>query len=166
MMNSEIIHIFRDQDYSNGVKSSTVKAPAATPILSTGAIRLALNDSLPTPDSGYSSESASPFFPVTLPLASSLSSIDLADEPYYNPRLDPKNYMDGPLSHNPATRLRQMLARPGIVVRSLYVEPTHRCTDSLFVGRSWHLRWHQCPLCTGSRIRLSVSEVRAPYCLR
>lgn len=36
---------------------------------------------------------------------------------YYNPRLDPKNYLHGPLSPNPATRLRQMLARPGIVVR-------------------------------------------------
>ncbi|KAF4620895.1 hypothetical protein D9613_000899 [Agrocybe pediades] len=35
---------------------------------------------------------------------------------YYNPRLDPKNYLDGPLSVNAATRLRQMLARPGIVV--------------------------------------------------
>ena len=35
---------------------------------------------------------------------------------YYNPRLDPKNYLDGALSWNPATRLRQMLARPGIVV--------------------------------------------------
>ena len=37
---------------------------------------------------------------------------------YYNPRLDPKNFMEGPLSWDPATRLRQMLARPGIVVRS------------------------------------------------
>ncbi|PPQ93852.1 hypothetical protein CVT25_013560 [Psilocybe cyanescens] len=35
---------------------------------------------------------------------------------YYNPRLDPKNYLEGPLSVNAATRLRQMLARPGIVV--------------------------------------------------
>jgi len=35
---------------------------------------------------------------------------------YYNARLDPKNYLDGPLSENAATRLRQMLARPGIVV--------------------------------------------------
>ncbi|KAJ7028338.1 oxaloacetate acetylhydrolase [Mycena alexandri] len=34
---------------------------------------------------------------------------------YYNARLDPVNYMDGPLSTNPATRLRQMLARPGII---------------------------------------------------
>ncbi|KAM5543007.1 hypothetical protein V8D89_003391 [Ganoderma adspersum] len=36
--------------------------------------------------------------------------------PYYNARLDPKNFLEGPLSWNPATRLRQMLARPGIVV--------------------------------------------------
>ncbi|KAL0955815.1 hypothetical protein HGRIS_002020 [Hohenbuehelia grisea] len=35
---------------------------------------------------------------------------------YYNARLDPKNYLHGPLSQDPATRLRQMLARPGIVV--------------------------------------------------
>lgn len=35
---------------------------------------------------------------------------------YYNPRLNPANYLEGPLSSNPATRLRQMLARPGIVV--------------------------------------------------
>jgi hypothetical protein len=35
---------------------------------------------------------------------------------YYNPRLDPENYLEGPLSWNSATRLRQMLARPGIVV--------------------------------------------------
>ena len=35
---------------------------------------------------------------------------------YYNPRLDPRNFLEGPLSLNPATRLRQMLARPGIVV--------------------------------------------------
>ena len=35
---------------------------------------------------------------------------------YYNARLDPKNFLEGPLSVDPATRLRQMLARPGIVV--------------------------------------------------
>lgn len=40
----------------------------------------------------------------------------LISEVYSNPRLDPSNYLDGPLSWNPATRLRQMLARPGIVV--------------------------------------------------
>jgi hypothetical protein len=39
---------------------------------------------------------------------------------YYNTRLDPQNYLDGPLSWNPATRLRQMLARPGIVVRDAW----------------------------------------------
>ncbi|KAG9312200.1 phosphoenolpyruvate pyruvate domain-containing protein [Chiua virens] len=35
---------------------------------------------------------------------------------YYNPRLDPKNFLEGPLSWDAATRLRQLLARPGIVV--------------------------------------------------
>ncbi|KIK67449.1 hypothetical protein GYMLUDRAFT_37574 [Collybiopsis luxurians FD-317 M1] len=39
-----------------------------------------------------------------------------SDGAYYNPRLAPKNFLEGPLSSNPATRLRQMLARPGIVV--------------------------------------------------
>lgn len=38
---------------------------------------------------------------------------------YYNARLDPKNFLEGPLSVNPATRLRQMLARPGIVVSNV-----------------------------------------------
>lgn len=33
---------------------------------------------------------------------------------YYNPRLDPKNYLEGALSSNPATRLRQMLAHPAL----------------------------------------------------
>jgi len=41
---------------------------------------------------------------------------NIVDYVYYNPRLDAKNYLEGPLSYNPATRLRQMLARPGIVV--------------------------------------------------
>jgi hypothetical protein len=35
---------------------------------------------------------------------------------YYNSRLDPKNFLEGELSVDAATRLRQMLARPGIVV--------------------------------------------------
>lgn len=35
---------------------------------------------------------------------------------YYNARLDPKNFLEGELSVDAATRLRQMLARPGIVV--------------------------------------------------
>lgn len=41
---------------------------------------------------------------------------NIVDHVYCNPRLDAKNYLEGPLSYNPATRLRQMLARPGIVV--------------------------------------------------
>ncbi|KAJ8076716.1 hypothetical protein AAF712_000343 [Marasmius tenuissimus] len=45
------------------------------------------------------------------------ASEDSADsDVYYNARLDPKNFLEGPLSTNPSTRLRQMLARPGIVV--------------------------------------------------
>lgn len=54
---------------------------------------------------------------------SSHSSTDWSDsdssndsETYCNARLDPANFLEGPLSTNPATRLRQMLARPGIVV--------------------------------------------------
>lgn len=39
---------------------------------------------------------------------------------YYNARLDPKNFLTGPLSWNPATKLRQMLARPGIVVSTIF----------------------------------------------
>ncbi|KAG1802926.1 phosphoenolpyruvate pyruvate domain-containing protein [Suillus plorans] len=35
---------------------------------------------------------------------------------YYNPRLDPENFLEGELSPDAATRLRQMLARPGIVI--------------------------------------------------
>lgn len=45
-----------------------------------------------------------------------LSPVSPAPNVYYNARLDPKNFLEGPLSLNPATRLRQMLARPGIVV--------------------------------------------------
>jgi len=47
------------------------------------------------------------------------SEVSPGPDVYYNPRLDPKNYLEGPLSPNPSTRLRQMLARPGIVVRFL-----------------------------------------------
>ncbi|KAF9491093.1 Phosphoenolpyruvate/pyruvate domain-containing protein [Pleurotus eryngii] len=46
-----------------------------------------------------------------------------SDGVYYNARLDPKNYLEGPLSENPATRLRQMLARPGIVVSNIDLFP-------------------------------------------
>ncbi|KAE9400633.1 oxaloacetate acetylhydrolase [Gymnopus androsaceus JB14] len=37
-------------------------------------------------------------------------------EPYSNPRLAPENFREGPLSTNSATRLRQMLARPGAII--------------------------------------------------
>ena len=50
---------------------------------------------------------------------------------YYNPRLDPKNFLEGPLSTNAATRLRQMLARPGIVVSLIDLE-----NSTLFISSS------------------------------
>jgi hypothetical protein len=54
--------------------------------------------------------------PTTYEPVESAAQESLSSGVYYNPRLDPKNYLEGPLSWNPATRLRQMLARPGIVV--------------------------------------------------
>lgn len=54
------------------------------------------------------------------PSSESSGSMSPALGVYYNARLDPKNYLEGPLSVHPATRLRQMLARPGIVVRLLF----------------------------------------------
>ena len=50
---------------------------------------------------------------------------------YVNPRLDPKNYLEGELSVNPATRLRQMLARPGIVV-SIHSSRNDRRVNEIF----------------------------------
>ncbi len=68
----------------------------------------------------------------SLPLLTSLllPDVDMEIEApragvYYNARLDPKNYLEGPLSHNAATRLRQMLARPGIVVSSSSSAPRY-----------------------------------------
>jgi hypothetical protein len=53
---------------------------------------------------------------------SSAKSSSYGDNSYFNSRLDPRNYLEGPLSANPATRLRQLLARPGIIVRrSVYI---------------------------------------------
>ena len=49
-------------------------------------------------------------------VTTSLKEKPFSSNVYYNPRLDPKNYLEGPLSWDPATRLRQMLARPGIIV--------------------------------------------------
>ncbi|KAI5890195.1 Phosphoenolpyruvate/pyruvate domain-containing protein [Schizophyllum commune H4-8] len=55
--------------------------------------------------------------PVPVPVPADVAMDGPAERTvYYNPRLDPKNFLEGPLSLNPSTRLRQMLARPGIVV--------------------------------------------------
>ena len=74
--------------------------------------------SIPTihDEAGYSGETTpeTPASPETIPTS-------LSPNAYYNPRLDPKNFLEGPLSLNPATRLRQMLARPGIVVSTLII---------------------------------------------
>lgn len=51
--------------------------------------------------------------------SSLMSTSPVPEDVYYNARLDPKNFLEGPLSWNAATRLRQMLARPGIVVSHL-----------------------------------------------
>jgi hypothetical protein len=60
--------------------------------------------------------------------------------PYYNPRLDPKHYMEGPLSSNPSTRLRQMLARPGIVVGfACFLSQTSIFPDSGTLGCTRYL---------------------------
>ena len=72
---------------------------------------------------GSSEASAPATTVVEIPAAPAAAPAPAAAETrsnvYYNPRLDPKNYLEGPLSTNAATRLRQMLARPGIVVSSL-----------------------------------------------
>ena len=84
-------------------------------------------DYFSTPENGVSISTA----PVQLNHEDSTPSPMESSAPgvYYNPRLDPKNYLEGPLSPNPATRLRQMLARPGIVVRDslcMYLGPEFR----------------------------------------
>lgn len=75
-------------------------------------------------------------------------------EVYSNARLDPKNFLDGPLSSNPATRLRQMLARPGIVVSPiLYIIPSflksyrlYRLPQASAMESVQDVRWMQASL--------------------
>ncbi|KAF8552936.1 phosphoenolpyruvate pyruvate domain-containing protein [Imleria badia] len=75
-----------------------------------------------TPESnGTSAVTAVPVTPIEESNRSSILATPSPEVPlkagaYYNPRLDPKNFLEGPLSWDPATRLRQMLARPGIVI--------------------------------------------------
>jgi 2-methylisocitrate lyase-like PEP mutase family enzyme len=68
----------------------------------------------------FGSESAAPASTVVeVAAAPSPAPVEAAPSGpgvYYNARLDPKNFLEGPLSLNASTRLRQMLARPGIVV--------------------------------------------------
>lgn len=107
-----------------------------------------------TDDCELSSELSDP----PSPTRSSFSSDD-ESEAYYNPRLDPKNFLHGPLSVNPATRLRQMLARPGIVVSCFFWLFLRVLSDKCMLGCSWCLRWYQRTLCIGSRVYLSLPKV-------
>ncbi len=73
------------------------------------------------------------------------SVMDIRDpEVYYNARLDPKNYTEGPLSPIASTRLRQMLARPGIIVRQGELKLPNYTSDVVILieGRSGNLRWY------------------------
>ncbi|KAI0318011.1 Pyruvate/Phosphoenolpyruvate kinase-like domain-containing protein [Amylostereum chailletii] len=75
-----------------------------------------------TEETAYEASTHIPFSVFSRSASPALSAAETAvpssfkDGAYHNPRLDPKNYLSGELSWNPATRLRQMLARPGIVI--------------------------------------------------
>ncbi len=93
--------------------SSNSNTPAAAP--ASTIVELPVN-TVPAHDASANTSDSEPQTPDGASIPRSL----LPSNPnaYYNPRLDPKNFLEGPLSWNPATRLRQMLARPGIVVRT------------------------------------------------
>ena len=82
---------------------------------------------------------------VEVPAPAPVESTSSGPGVYYNARLDPKNFLEGPLSTNAATRLRQMLARPGIVVRVPFLSRVFPSAD-IGIGRTWYLRRHQRPL--------------------
>lgn len=87
-------------------------------------------------------------------------SVEATEKPYYNARLDPKNYLEGPLSTNPATRLRQLLARPGIIVSGTLPHLKSSIADTQnFVDCPRHLRRHKRSMRHGGWLRMSISEV-------
>lgn len=98
-----------------------------------------------------SSETAPATTIVEVPAAPAPAPAQVANNgagPYYNARLDPKNYLEGPLSLDPCTRLRQMLARPGIVVSS-------RSFDS--IDRPAKQIWQVAPgICDGISARCAL----------
>ena len=85
-----------------------------------------------------------------------ISDSTLANEDLYNPRLDPANFLQGPLCSNPATCLKQ----PASTTRDCgkpfqtKVEPT-----SIHLGGSWDLRRYHCSI-PGSGLQLLISKVR------
>ncbi|KAI0776240.1 Phosphoenolpyruvate/pyruvate domain-containing protein [Trametes elegans] len=95
------LDLFGSSNPANGTTVVEVPTPAPAPAPApVSAVAEEQNDS--------SDESNAAPVPRSLPAP--------APGVYYNARLDPKHYLEGPLSWNPATRLRQLLARPGIVV--------------------------------------------------
>lgn len=129
------------QTTSNVTDGGAITVPA--PVLTT---QLSINSDYSTP------ETPSPIDGIPRELSAPV---------YYNARLDPKNFVEGPLSPNPATRLRQMLARPGIVVRStrLYSDLKIYVLMSILQGCPRDLRRYQRTLCPRGRIRLLISKV-------
>ncbi|KAH9485581.1 2,3-dimethylmalate lyase [Psilocybe cubensis] len=87
---------------------------------------------------------------------------DLNDGPsrpgvYYNARLDPKNYLEGPLSVNAATRLRQMLARPGIVVAPGICDGiSARCA----IEAGFDCMYQRYTFCRGLKFLLAYTDLR------
>ncbi|KAI0669648.1 Phosphoenolpyruvate/pyruvate domain-containing protein [Trametes maxima] len=94
------LDLFGSSTPANGT-TTIVEAPAAAPAPASASV--AVPEEKPEPQAAAA---VVPAVPRSL----------AAPTAYYNPRLDPKNFLEGPLSWNPATRLRQMLARPGIVI--------------------------------------------------
>lgn len=95
--------------------------------------------------------------PVVSPPTSPVNG-DAPRDTYYNARLDPKNFLEGPLSHNPATRLRQLLARPGIVVSAQQLHQLLRLTIPI-IGCARNLRRYQRSLRYRGRLPVPVPEV-------
>lgn len=91
--------------------------PSERPVLRSAA---SLATCLTACDHQNSEHSASIANTPTMELNGTISSVGkwspFCGEVYYNPRLRPENYRHSELSWNSATRLRQLLARPGIIV--------------------------------------------------
>lgn len=102
--------------FTNKRASMRKRSPQRLSVQSNGTVVNTHGQSIDTPTS----------IPTTPTTSSSALPSPISENVYYNARLDPKNYLEGPLSWNAATRLRQMLARPGIVVSTLDIYSTRQ----------------------------------------